>query len=316
MQTQQSTQRLNFAGPTGARAYELFIPTGYVGDPVPLVVMLHGGMQDAADFATGTRMNELAEENTFLVAYPEQSRAANPHGFWNWFREDDQQKDAGEPAIIAGITRAIVADYAIEPEMVYIAGLSAGGSMAAIMAATYPGLYAAVGVHSGVPHGAANNLPSALGAMSKGPAATQPGGRAPLIVFHGSRDNVVSTANADSLVVARLLAQHRHPSSLPVVSVTQEIAGDASIRPHSRAIHTDERGVVIAESWIVDGGGHAWFGGDPAGSYTDPLGPDASAEMVRFFLEHRPVRPESKAPAATGSVLRWPWLPRFRRSQR
>ncbi|MEP6562474.1 MAG: PHB depolymerase family esterase, partial [Nakamurella sp.] len=267
-----------------------------------------------------------------------QSRVANPHGFWNWFREGDQQRDVGEPAIIAGITRSVVADWEIDPEMVYIAGLSAGGSMAAIMSAAYPGLYAAVGVHSGVPFGAAKDLTSALRAMSRGatpsgttpsgttPSGTTPSGttssgvapeqaagRAPLIVFHGNRDNVVSMTNADSLVAARLLAQHRHPSSQPVVSVSDDVAGDASTRPYSRALHTDERGVVIAESWIVDGGGHAWFGGDPAGSYTDPLGPDASAEMVRFFLEHRPERPETMIKPTESEATRRPWLPWFRR---
>ena len=278
-----------FTNQAGSRPYKLYVPSGYHGQPVPLIVMLHGCTQSPDDFATGTRMNIVAEEQDFLVAYPAQTSAANLQKCWNWFRTEDQQRDAGEPSLIAGITRDIMRGYAVDPQRVYIAGLSAGGAAAAIMGQTYPDLYAAIGVHSGLACGAARDMASAFAAMKTGNStaptpihsrsATGAQRIVPAIVFHGDRDTTVNPANADAVV-----AQARQVASLSRSIQKGQVPGGLG---YTRSVYSTAGGDSVVEQWIVHAGGHAWSGGSPAGSFTLPRGPDATREMVRFFLGKR-----------------------------
>jgi poly(hydroxyalkanoate) depolymerase family esterase len=289
----------SFTGSAGTHAFKLFVPGGYEGDALPLVVMLHGCLQDPDDFAAGTRMNAIAQEQGFLVLYPAQMQRANGHRCWNWFSPQHQRRGSGEAALLAGMTRHILQTHSVDPERVYVAGLSAGGAMAAILAREYPDLFAAAGVHSGVVPGAARNVASALAVMRVGPdaawplspltaltdAADETHGSAPLIVFHGDADTTVAIANADAVLASAI-------ADVAVVATTSEGMTATSERAFRRTVWRraddadDADAPSVAEHWVVHGAAHAWSGGDASGSFTDPAGPDASREMLRFFAEH------------------------------
>jgi len=266
----------------GSRTYKLFIPSRYQKQPLPLVVMLHGCTQSPEDFAAGTRMNFIAEEQNCIVVYPEQPSGANHAKCWNWFRAGDQLRGNGEPSLIAGITRQVMQEYSVDPKRVYVGGLSAGGAAAAIMASTYSDLYAAVGIHSGLACGAAKDVSSAFVAMRQGDRAENAfagaGSPIPTIVFHGDRDTTVYPANGDRIIELSLKTKN-----LKRKEIRGRVSGG---HEYSRVVFTDPSGRSICEHWSVLGAGHAWSGGSPAGSYTDPRGPDATREMLRFFLEH------------------------------
>ncbi len=259
-----------YTSSAGTRSYKTYLPPR-PAQGLPVIVMLHGCKQHPDDFAAGTRMNALADELGFVVVYPAQSSQANISGCWNWFQPQHQRRDAGEPSLIAGITREAIGRHRLDAGRVYVAGLSAGGAMAAIMASTYPELYAAAGIHSGLAHAAARDLPSAFAAMKRTRRAGSGTAQAiPLIVFHGDRDTTVHPSNGE------------HASSGTLERVEK---GHANGRAYTRTLHLDAEGETVLEHWLVHGAGHAWSGGSASGSFADPRGPDASREMLRFFLE-------------------------------
>ncbi|MDQ8698154.1 PHB depolymerase family esterase [Hyphomicrobium sp. LHD-15] len=274
----------SYSNAAGSRSYKLYIPSRQDDLPRPLIVMLHGCTQSADDFAAGTRMNFAAEQFGCFVVYPEQPQAANASKCWNWFRAGDQTRDQGEPALIAGITQQITKDHNLDPSRVYVAGLSAGGAAAAIMGEAYPELYAAVGVHSGLACGSAQDLPSAFKAM-RGPAMPQSvdGVRAmvpkPTIVFHGDQDSTVHPSNGSQVIM-------RANGDAKLRAATARKTAKSGHR-YSHTVQHDAEGRSILELWELHGADHAWSGGSPAGSFTNPNGPDATQEMLRFFLKHQ-----------------------------
>ena len=323
-------QEYTYDGPTGCRPYFVYTPPDYqVGTAVPLIVMLHGCGQPAADFAAGTQMNRLADQYNFIIVYPQQRSMYNPNTCWNWFNPVNQSRGSGEPAIIAGIVQTIeqnAAQWTIDARRIYVAGISAGAAMAVILGATYPDIFAAIGVHSGVEYHAATTHIGALKTMLQGgPSPVKQGQNAyaamgkfartvPSIVFHGTGDFIVNSVNGDQVVQQWMqtdilasngayLADFNHPTS----TMTDQVPGGHSYTRHR---WHDHNGREIQEYWKVNGMGHGWSGGSSSGSYTDLQGPGAREEMYRFFKNTHMGRGRGRPSfwrKAGESIRRW-WI--------
>lgn len=289
-------ESFSFSNAAGTRSYKVHRPEPQPQAPCPVVVMLHGCTQSADDFAAGTRMNRLADQHGFIVVYPEQAAGANAGRCWNWFQPQDQVRGSGEPSVLAGIVGEVVSRFGADPQRIFVSGLSAGAAMAVVLGETYPELFSGVGVHSGLPYRSAHDMASAMAAM-KGGRGRRPGLKSapvegarhpalqavPTIVFHGDRDHTVQAANGEQVVQQACEAFAAQPGASELQANTQTGVSPGG-RRYTHTVYADAAGRTRVESWTVHGAGHAWSGGDPSGSFTDASGPDASAEMVRFFL--------------------------------
>ena len=296
-----------YGGPAGSRRYFVYTPIGYTLEArVPMVVMLHGCTQTPADSAAGTAWNPLADQQAFIVVYPEQTFEDNPLSCWDWFLPEHQVRGSGEAGVIGGITQQVIADdtrWNVDPARVYLAGMSAGGAMAVLLGASYPDLYAAVAVHSGLEYQAATDAAAARPAMTDGgpdpvrqgqaafDAMDRHGRSVPSIVFHGTADSVVNPINGDQVVrqwmeTNRLASNkaYQPDSSQPTKMINGQIPGG-----HAYTVSTwdDNRGNEIQEYWRITDMDHAWSGGSVLGSFTDPRGPDATRAIWAFFANHR-----------------------------
>jgi len=284
--TDSPCRREHFTCSVGDLDYLLYIPARLQGTRAPLLLMLHGCAQSPEDFALGTRMNLLARAHGYVVAYPQQSATRNRNRCWNWFRGSDQQRGLGEPAMLAALTCHLLAQHGLDERRVYVAGLSAGGAMAAVLANTHPDIYAAIGVHSGLPIGLASDVPSAFAAMRTGKSSRPrravglAAKRVPAIVFHGDGDTTVHPRNGEGAIAQSLGAIDGGDGAQCTTTIERGVAEGGRRYTRTLHVHGDR---VNAEHWVTHGAAHAWSGGDPAGSYTDPSGPDASAHMLRFF---------------------------------
>lgn len=299
-------QQYQYKDATGDHLYFVYTPTTYhPGTAVPLLVMLHGCSQTAADFAAGTGMNDLAEQYGFIVVYPQQKRISNRTLCWNWFKSSHQFRDRGEPALIAQMVQAVsenTSQWTIDSSRVYVVGASAGAAMAVILGATYPDIFAAIGVHSGVEYQAVTNIIGGLKVMfGGGPDPVKQGRRAyeamgsytrmmPTIVFQGTRDKIVHPINGDQVVQQWMQTNHLASDGLYVADFNNPTTATFGQVPEGYAYTVstwkDHAGKEVQQYWKILGLAHAWSGGNPAVSYTDPEGPNASEAMYQFFMNH------------------------------
>ncbi len=281
----------------GGRQYLLYVPAAYAAaSPAPLVVMLHGCTQDPADFAAGTAMDTQAEAAGFLVAYPDEPTSANADKCWNWFLPGDQARGAGEPALLAGLVGNVAGDYSVDPRRVFAAGLSAGAAMAVIVGATYPDVFAAIAVHSGLEYQAASDATSAIAAAgSGGPDPKAQGDLAysamgtvarpvPVIVFHGDADGVVNVINGQQVASAWVETDSRAGAQVAAPTTSSGSAGGKTFSRTTYGDATTSKSLV--DLYVVHGLAHAWSGGSSAGTFTDPSAPDATALIWQFFASH------------------------------
>jgi poly(hydroxyalkanoate) depolymerase family esterase len=299
-------QQYMYNGPAGSRPYFVYTPANYqVGSAVPLMVMLHGCTQTPADFAAGTQMDQLADQKQFVVVYPQETSTYNQEKCWNWFDSADQSRGSGEPAIIAGIVQAVeqtTSQWTIDTRRIYAAGLSAGAAMTVILGATYPDIFAAIGVQSGLEYQAATSSTDAYTALRQGgPDPARQGQSAynamgsaarvvPIITFHGTSDYLVYPINGEQVVrqwmqTDHLASHNAYNASFnsPTSTTNGQVAGG-----HSYSVYTwnDSNGNEIQEYWLVNGMGHGWSGGSSSGTYTDPQGPGATQAIYNFFISH------------------------------
>jgi len=292
----------------GMRSYKVFLPSNHSESTnhgkIPVIIALHGCMQDSESFAAGTRLNEWAEKLGFAVYYPEQSKFFNIYNCWNWFLPTNQMKNTGEAELIMGGLKKVTREFSLNKDKTFLLGMSSGGAVVSILANCYPRSFQAVATHHGTMYKAASDVFSAKEVVYNGskiaPEVAAAKGYScsgftpkknplPAVIIHGSRGAVMRAIHATQVESELRIFNDYLDNGIRDNSLDDEMTFEKFTPDNLYSydvVTWSHRGRPYIKRYMIETLGHAWSGGDNQYEFNDPHGPDATKIILDFFSEY------------------------------